>query len=101
MSAICRFFSAILTCARRGSILNPRISGCETTACRVAVTDGLKFDSELLAFDRSELQPKLYEPPPHGSCCPSPTLPDQTSVRVPSLPRKMLLGGACWMSRWM
>ena len=59
MSAICRFFCAVVICARYGSILKSRSSGCETIACSVAVTDGLKFDSELLALVRSEFQPKL------------------------------------------
>ena len=60
MSAICWLRSAVVICARSGSILKSRSSGCDTTACSCAVTDGLKLDSELLAFDRSEFQPKLY-----------------------------------------
>jgi hypothetical protein len=59
MSAISRLFRAVTTCARSGSILKLRSSGCDTAACSCAVTEGLKFDSELLAFVRSEFQPKL------------------------------------------
>jgi hypothetical protein len=59
MSAISRFFRAVVTCARSGSILKLRSNGCDTIASSCAVTDGLKFDSELLALERSELQPKL------------------------------------------
>src|SRR5262245_55243377 len=99
MSAIRPFWRASVTCARAWSVLKSRNSGCESAAWTCAVPGGLKFESELLAFDLIEFQPSAYEPPPTGRRWPRPTLPDQRSVRTPSLPKKTLLGGACWTLR--
>src|SRR5262249_59751553 len=72
----------------------------EYAACSCAVTAGLKFDSVLLAFVRTEFQLTEYDPPPTGRCWPRPTLPDQKSVRTPLLPKNTLVGGACCTLRW-